>query len=92
LGRFVSPLGILVGDIINLVDDTASGRQKYHAMAFDGENILILWQDARRGVTIPDSCDNTVQLTSILTDVYGQFVSKSRDGIPGGKMFKYSNL
>jgi len=86
LGRFVSPLGILVGDIINLVDYTSSGRQKYQAMTFDGENILILWQDARRGVTIPESCDNTVQLTSILTDVYGQFVSKSGYSIPGGKM------
>ena len=85
-GRFISPSGVLIGDIINLVDDTASERQEYHAMAFDGENILVLWQDARRGITIPDPCNNGGELPSILTDIYGQFITKSTEDMPGSKM------
>ncbi len=85
-GRFVSPSGELVGDIINLIDEIASGRQEYHTMAFDGENILVLWQDARRGITIPDPCDNGGELNSVLTDIYGQFISKSTEGTPGSKI------
>lgn len=84
-GRFVDADGGMIGGIINLVDETANGRQEYHTMTFDGENIYVFWQDARRGVTISDPCGGA-DLTNVLTDIYGQIVSKSTLTTPGTKV------
>lgn len=83
-GRFVDTYGSMVGDIINLIDETATGRQEYHAMTFDGDNIYVFWQDARRDVAISDPCGGP-DMTSVLTDIYGQIILKSSSGTPGTK-------
>lgn len=84
-GRFVDNYGGMVGGIINLIDGEATGRQEYHTMTFDGENIYVFWEDARREVLVKNPCDNS-DMTGILTDIYGQIVSKSNLSEPGVKI------
>ncbi|MCX7771094.1 MAG: IPT/TIG domain-containing protein [Proteobacteria bacterium] len=84
-GRFVDADGGMIGGIINLIDETATGRQEYHTMAYDGDYIYVFWQDARRGVSISNPCGGS-DLTSVLTDIYGQIVSKSTLATPGAKV------
>lgn len=77
-GRFISSTGEMVGPIINITGNAPlNTRQEYHAISFDGEKFLVVWQDARRGVVIEDPCNMGNTFNQVLTDIYGQFISKS---------------
>lgn len=75
-GRFVTPSGILLGDIIPVSDPVALHGQVYPAVAFDGTNIFVIWVDGRN----QRACDNNVCYPS---DIYGQLIAKSATGVAG---------
>lgn len=79
-GRFVSPLGVLLGSS-QIPITTAAYQQRDFSVAFDGSRILVVWADARRQVLPknPGSPDPGYYPT----DIYGQFVGKSATGSSG---------
>jgi N-acetylneuraminic acid mutarotase len=77
-GRFVSPAGQLVGNLIAI--STAPDGQRDPAVAFDGTNILVAWADGRdRSACSTDA----VGTTCYESDIYGQFITKSTAGGAG---------